>query len=292
MKRKLLLISACFAFLLSHSQNAIPNAGFENWNNNPNYDDPAGWGTINGLTYFLGVKTVTKTTDKHSGSFAIKLESKTVPLQGVAPGIAATGTINPSTQAVDGGVVFTQRPSAITGWYKYIPSGVDTGSVEAILWRWNAGTREEVGIAEFTVSNTVNAYSQLTANFNYSSPAAPDSLVITILTSSGANNSPNGTQMFVDDLAFDFSSSVDEVAGESIHIYPNPAIDVITVELSNSAEFIFSVFDLEGKLVVEKILKESPVTIDIKSLPEGLYSYMLKNNLTRNTVSSKFLINR
>lgn len=194
--------------IYSNAQNAIPNPGFENWNVNPNYDDPVGWGTINGLTYFLGVRTVTKATaaaDIHSGSFAIQLESKTVPFQGVAPGIAATGTINPSTQAVDGGVAYNKRPISFTGWYKYQPNGVDTGSIDARLSKWNSGSqqREEVGTAEFIQTATVNNYTQFTVNFTYSSANYPDTLVITILTSSGANSSPNGTKMWVDDLAFE-----------------------------------------------------------------------------------------
>ena len=71
MKKNLLalLLIACIGF--TQAQNAIPNPGFETWNTNPNYDDPANWGTINGLTYFLGVRTVTKATavsEVHSGA--------------------------------------------------------------------------------------------------------------------------------------------------------------------------------------------------------------------------------
>ncbi len=199
------IILLCVQF--SNAQNAIPNAGFETWNVNPNYDDPAGWGTINGLTYFLGVRTVTKATavgEYHGGSAAIKLESKTVPLQGVAPGIAATGTINPNTQAVDGGVAYNKRPISFTGWYRYQPNGVDTGSIDARLSKWNSNTqqREDVGSAEFVITSTVNSYAQFTVNFTYTSANFPDTLVITLLTSSGANSSPNGTKMWVDDLDF------------------------------------------------------------------------------------------
>ncbi|MCW5906854.1 MAG: T9SS type A sorting domain-containing protein [Chitinophagales bacterium] len=211
--KKFLITLLAFATLgFATAQNAIPNAGFEQWNVNPNYDDPVGWGTINGLTYLIGVKTVTKATaaaDIHSGSFAIKLESKTVPLQGVAPGIAATGTINAQTQGVDGGVVFTKRPIALKGWYKYQPSGVDTGTIEANLFRWNTSTnqREDVGRAEFVMTTTVNSYTQFTANFTYTSANAPDSMVMILLTSSKANASPNGTKLFVDDLEMDYCSN-------------------------------------------------------------------------------------
>jgi hypothetical protein len=215
MKKILLTLLSGIFLTGTFAQNAIPNPGFETWNPNPSYDDPQGWGTINGLTYILGVKTVTKTTDKHSGSFAMKLESKTVPLQGVAPGIAATGTINAQTQGVDGGVAFNKRPVAMSGWYKYAPAAVDTGSVEAILTKWSGGQRVEIGRAEFKVSNTVSSYTQFNVNFSYSSSNAPDTLVMIILTSSGANTSPNGTVLFIDDLAFDYCSNFSIAASSS-----------------------------------------------------------------------------
>lgn len=206
--KKILLTFLSSALVYSiQAQNAIPNPGFETWNVNPNYDDPQGWGTINGLTYILGVKTVTKTTDKHIGTYAMKLESKTVPLQGVAPGIAATGTINAQTQGVDGGVAFNKRPISMSGWFKYTPNGVDTGSVEAILSKWSGGQRVQVGRAEFQIAATTSTYTQFNVNFSYSSSNTPDTLVMIILTSSGANSSPNGTVMFIDDLAFDYCSN-------------------------------------------------------------------------------------
>ncbi|MES2619239.1 MAG: PCMD domain-containing protein [Bacteroidota bacterium] len=204
MKKYFALLSLLFCIQFSNAQNAIPNPGFETWNPNPNYDDPASWGTINGLTYFLGVRTVTKTTDKHNGSFAMKLESKAVILQGTAPGIAATGTIN-TGGFIEGGVVYTRRPISMTGWYKYTPSGADTASIEATLSKWNTNTqtRDEVGKAVFTQNQTVGTYTQFNVNFTYSSALTPDTLVMILLTSSQGNTSPVGSILFVDDLAFE-----------------------------------------------------------------------------------------
>ncbi len=205
MKKIVLAIFCMVVFSFGRAQNAIPNAGFENWTNYGSYEDPDNWGTINNLTSPIFIKTVTKATgaDAHSGSYALKMESKNVPIQGTAPGIAATGVINANTQAVDGGVVYSKRPISITGWYKYLPNGVDTGSVFVTLWKWNTGThsRDEVGSAELLFTATVSTYTQFTANFAYTSSNFPDSMVITLLTSSRAAGSPTGTQLFIDDLA-------------------------------------------------------------------------------------------
>ncbi len=203
--KKILLALSCMATLsFANAQNAIPNPGFETWNSNPNYDDPANWGTINGLTWFLGVRTVTKATlpaDIHGGSFAIKLESKAVIGQGTAPGIAATGTINTGGY-VDGGVAYNKRPVSLTGWYKYTPGGTDTCSVEATLSKWVGNARVEVGKAVFTRNLTQAAYTQFTVNFTYTSANFPDTLVMILLTSSQGSNSPVGSKLWVDDLDF------------------------------------------------------------------------------------------
>ncbi|HLP52095.1 MAG TPA: T9SS type A sorting domain-containing protein [Chitinophagales bacterium] len=219
------------------AQNAIPNAGFETWNVNPNYDDPQSWGTINGLTYALGVRTVTKATgaNAHSGTAAIKLESKNIIIQGTAPGIAATGTINPNTQAVDGGVVFHRRPISITGWYKYIPNGVDTGTVSVYLWKWSNGARVEIGTAEIAFTTTVNTYTQFTADFDYSSTLFPDSMTVTLLTSSRAQGSPVGTQLFIDDLDMVMCNNFSASATAGAPATCTAANGTATVTVANSA---------------------------------------------------------
>ncbi|MCX6199691.1 MAG: T9SS type A sorting domain-containing protein [Bacteroidetes bacterium] len=205
--KKILLVVSLFALVnFSEAQNIIPNPGFETWNVNPNYDDPASWGTINGLTWFLNVRTVTKATapaDIHGGSFAIKLESKAVIGQGTAPGIAATGSINTGGY-IDGGLVYNKRPISMTGWYKYTPGGTDTGSIEATLSKWNSGTltRDVVGRAVFEQNVTVGSYTQFTVNFTYNNNNTPDTLVMILLTSSQGNNSPTGSKLWVDDLDF------------------------------------------------------------------------------------------
>ncbi len=202
MKKIIASILAVSLFSIINAQNILPNTGFEAWNVNPNYDDPQGWGTINGLTYILGVRTVTKATlaaDIHGGSFAIKLESKNVPFQGTAPGIAATGVINTSG-FIDGGLVYTRRPISMSGWYKYTPGGTDTASVEATLSKWVGNTQVEVGKALFTRNLTQSTYAQFTVNFTYTSALTPDTLVVILLTSSQGNNAPTGSKLWIDDL--------------------------------------------------------------------------------------------
>ncbi len=206
--KKLLLFISAFAFINANTnaQNAIPNPGFENWTNQGNYKDPVSWGTINGSVagacFCAG--TCRQATSVHSGSFAAEL--KTISVFGqTAPGIAATGTINTQTQAVDGGVAFNLRPDSIKGWYKYTPQGTDTASVEIILSKWNGSARDQVGSAKWIKTTAVSSYTEFAKAIAYSLTIDPDTMVIVLLSSHTNLNSSNvNSDFFVDDLSLTF----------------------------------------------------------------------------------------
>jgi len=195
----------------------IPNAGFENWSSSgfPSHLDPDDWGTLNGATAITGTVTCERGSgaDAHSGSYSIKLTSKSV-FGRSAPGIAVTGTINTSTQELEGGFTITQRPSALTGWYKFSPVAGDSGEIRVNLWRWNGGVREDVGEGVLNPTTAVPSFMQFIVPIAYTSASAPDSGRI-LLVSTNTNNIQVGSQLIVDDLAFvdcsTFSASVTTV---------------------------------------------------------------------------------
>jgi hypothetical protein len=106
-------------------------------------------------------------------------------------------------------VPFNKRPAALTGWYKYQPNNPDTALMEARLYKWNTSTqqRDLVGEAVFGQNNTVSSYTQFNIPFTYSLPDVPDTLVIILLTSSLGDQSPSGSILLIDDLAFDYNCS-------------------------------------------------------------------------------------
>ncbi len=206
--KNLLVTLICSLFILNINAQNIPNAGFENWTSTgfPSYENPNNWGTLNGSTSIIGVYTTVKATgaDAHSGNSAIKLVSKFISFaNATAPGMATTGTINTSTQAVEGGFIYTQRPQALTGWYKANPQSGDNGSIEIKLWRRVGGVEEEIGTATFSIFNQVSTYTKFVLPINYTSANAPDSARIILFSSNGANAVQN-SELIVDDLAFAF----------------------------------------------------------------------------------------
>ena len=293
MKNSLAIV--LFLFFCGTAFTQIPNADFEDWTNFGSYEDPDDWGTINSLTSLLGVKTATKSSDKYSGSYALRLESKTGPLQGTAPGIAATGTINPSTQNVDGGIAYSQRPYALSGWYKYQPAGTDEMSIEVTFTKWNSSTnqRDIIGEAEFTQNTAVNSYTQFVAPITYHSSAAPDTFVIIMLTSSGGSSSPAGSVLFIDDLAFaDSTTAIFDAQIVQHIIFPNPASRNLTIELEHPSRHLFSIFTIEGKLLFEKEISAAQNTLSIAHLNDGNFIYSLKKVNSEKTQFGKLTIQK
>ena len=267
-----------FPFANTTAQNTIPNRGFENWTDLGNYEDPDGWATLNQETSLLGITTVTKATgaDVHNGTYAIQLETKQI-LTETVPGIAVIGIVNPLTLEIEGGFAYNLRPDSLTGWYKYLPFGIDACSVEVLLIKWNATThlREPIGSGIFIQPLTVNTYTNFSVTINYVSSQFPDTAIITLL--SGAYNAPlPGSILFVDNLAFNIATGIsDPTSLKDIAIYPNPATDELFISISNISEAKFLIFDLMGKKIYEIVLNETDNKISISTVPNGMYIFQL-----------------
>lgn len=177
---------------------ATPNAGFEDWTQVGSRYDPNNWNNLNPSTAILGVYTCTRASgiDKHSGNYAIKLQTKTVFFQ-TANGVATTGNlITTAPYGVTGGRPFTGRPDSISGWFKYAPAGADSGFVQFQLFA--AG--DTVGNVRFQTGNyATSTYTRFSAPIIYSSTATPDTALWLISSSRAANPIVNSA-LYLDDL--------------------------------------------------------------------------------------------
>ncbi|OWY25763.1 hypothetical protein C7N43_31645 [Sphingobacteriales bacterium UPWRP_1] len=277
MKKTILFLVSLFSFLLLQAQD-IPNPGFENWVQYGGYKDPEGWYTINSLTVLGGLVTVAQATgaDAHSGTYAMRLRSGSIFGQ-VAPGIAATGSINPTTQAIDGGVPYNLRPYYFTGWYKYQPAGADTATISATFTRWNPDTQQAELVAEsiFSQTQTVNEYTGFWVPVNYYSTETPDTMVIVILSSSGEAPVANST-LYVDDLLFDYQTGTGSLPlPELPAAYPVPASDAFYINNTGGQALHLQLLYPNGQQVETLPLVPGINRIGVEALPPGLYYYRL-----------------
>ncbi len=274
------------------SQNAAtPNPGFENWTQVGNHFDPNNWNTLNPSTSILGVFTCTRATgaDVHSGTYAIKLITKSV--FGIkANGIASTATlVTTPPYGVSGGIPYTQRPDSLVGWYKYAPaSAADSGFAELVLLGANNDT---IGIGRFNTPNSgVTAYTRFSEPITYYSPDSPV-LAYWILTSSDGVNPVVNSALFIDDIDLIFNpSGINEPNGVSnLHVVSNMVTNELIVHNPSSIASVMRIYDVTGKLISETDILSGTNSINVAELKSGLYFYFVFNPLAEKPATGKLI---
>lgn len=199
---------------------ATSNPGFETWTTAgtfPSYDVCTGWDSPNSQTAITGTFVCIKTTDVHSGSYAIKLIAKSIAGMQDAPGVATTGILPTSNGGtITGGVAYTLRPDSIVGWYKYTPGAAGDNGVISFRLEGSGGFNDSIAVASYnTPSATIGTYTRFAQALTYYSPNTPaNSLWLLISTKNGAAPVLNST-IFVDDvdLVFVVKDSIGITAG-------------------------------------------------------------------------------
>ena len=78
-------------------------------------------------------------------------------------------------------------------------------------------------------------------------------------------------------------------ANESFFIYPNPANDVLTIEMPhfNNIETKMSVYSLNSQVIKTMTIRNKKSTLNVKDLAPGLYFIQLNNGT--NSYKMKFV---
>jgi len=106
----------------------IPNNDFENWTE-AIYTDPINWKSGNRELIRTGITSASKTTDANSGS-ALRLEVVQSPWDTMGVNdIVCQSYESGDTSWNPIGFPYSVQPDSLTGWYKYIPNGLDTASI-------------------------------------------------------------------------------------------------------------------------------------------------------------------
>ena len=99
---------------------------------------------------------------------------------------------------------------------------------------------------------------------------APASFIINgeVYIINGTNLHQYVTEVYKYNL--DPSISIPELTNSTIHIYPNPAIDIINLEVPGNLKYDANLYDLNGRLI--STTKNKSV-IEIQALPFGIYLF-------------------
>jgi len=279
MTKKLLFILT-LTFAVSAKAQNIPNAGFESWTAGFGFDDPNSWGTLNALS-LLGIPiSVTKSTERHGGSFSAKVETmSTIDSSGQetpSPGFMFIGSVNIFQETGVFGTSFTARPDSLVGWVKCTTVNGDNSGIVLTLTKWDATslTQEEIGFGGYITTSSSSTFYRFSVPIEYSSENTPDSLSVIVISS--LEDGEIGSAIWVDDLSLIYNtSSIGELNGTSFEVFPNPVND----ELSISSKTVdkMEVYSSTGILIDHIVIDLGLIyTYDTKKLANGLY--LVKNS--------------
>ncbi|MEJ2615625.1 MAG: FlgD immunoglobulin-like domain containing protein, partial [Ignavibacteriaceae bacterium] len=243
MKGKLFIVKyiLIFSFFSITIDAQILNGSFETWSNNINPDN---WITNNAFVY----NSVTKSTDKYSGEYALKGEVVNYDSSSIPP-ILFGGT--------DGqGFAVGKRYASFDGYYKFVPVPGDVLSIVCTMYKDNSA------IASINTNLEPSSdYTNFSLPINYSNSEIPDrfSVVITIIDTTEVVPAHIGSYFLLDDVELSGESVVD-VANSNLNLpdafyvyqnYPNPFNPSTTIRYSlpESENVIVNIYDINGNLI-------------------------------------------
>jgi len=90
-------------------------------------------------------------------------------------------------------------------------------------------------------------------------------------------------------IGFPASASNVQPAAGNVYVYPNPANDVLTIKIDNASYNSFTISNTLGEVFVKRSPTASQMSVDVKSLPGGVYFITLKGE--SGVVVKKFVKN-
>ncbi len=282
---------------------ATPNAGFETWTHTSGlwtYDTPNSWSCENTQTYLISTYTCLKSTNAHSGSYAIELITLSIDIPSivdqVVPGVATTGTIPSSvTGSITGGIAYTLSPDSIMGYYEYTPAGGENGIINFYLFGSAANNADTIAVATFKTPTTiVSTFTRFSSQLVYrNSDAVANSIWLIASSNDDASASSVGSTLYVDDLNLVFNSvGIAKYEKMDFDISPNPAVDHVVINNTLNSEAIFVLYDLTGNKVFETKIGNDENIIDVSTLPTNLYIFNVIDNNKAIIKTGKLIIQR
>nr|WP_298161050.1 hypothetical protein [uncultured Prevotella sp.] len=276
----------------------LPNAGFENFHAASGTKEPNGWHSFKTCTGSLSGtagkanNTFIESTEKHSGTNCVKVQSAillyTIPANGTmttgrlhAGNMSAANTANNSTmdfsdKGTDGNgdpfyPIFTTKPDAMTVWVKFKGNVKEHpyATVKAILANDKVQDPEKDDYKKNVIARAANAqiesnnfaWQELNIPFKYENKNTPKGMLVTISTNAEAGKASSDKKnldvIYVDDIAMIYNSSLK------------------SAQYKNNANLSFA----DNKAAIEIEGKANEADFSIASDGEGAYiSKVLKTN--------------
>lgn len=273
MKKQVLFIAFVCALNTLNAQ-YFPNGGFESWTNQGTYEDPQYWTGMNMMSMFGAEETAIKSTQAHSGTYALKLITSISDIgndgeMDTLPGILILGNVDILNGTGTTGYPFTHRPDSLIGWYKLVSPDNSPFHIEFSSTKWDSGSGspETIGAAYYE-GQASSTYKRFSVPITYSSSAVPDTIQTFIGTS--VDESPTN-ELYLDDLSFVYNGTagIEEQAAQ-IRLFPNPVSTQLTIQSDQPIQQLF-VKDVQGKQLFELNGTIENYQLETGDLTPGVY---------------------
>lgn len=279
-----------------YSQCQVQNGDFESWTDyTDSFEHELGLELLDPVVFPTNWFSIFRLTQIALSGFIIDyLDQDTLDLpifntlQQYSPGANGTNTAarlsGDSLELISDLVQFVDcpvRPERMTGYFKYEGEGQDTLRITAILYKGHElmDTADAIGYANFTVVGTpidisrgVADYTAFSADFVYNSDENPDTAAILILSTRDEENPNDSSYHVVDEIQFEGGvvPTRDYYQEAPYALTPNPANDILTVNLDSRETLQVELFNTVGYRVLKRTLSSSEV-IPVSHLPSGTY---------------------
>jgi hypothetical protein len=282
MKKFTIVVTVLIAITIKTNAQ-IPNSGFEDWTTVGNCMKPDGWYTTNDFSDTTGTYFgVTRSTDNYPptvGSYSIRIQNNPLLMPDFS-GIGFAFPGNDMSAADNPAFSIVGHPTSLNGYYKFLPENGDTMRIYIQLYN--------NGVSVFSVkledSITVPDWQPFTISFPVYTNADSARIVLFAMDSDHGSLVPSGNSvLYVDNMSFDslITTSVSEFdrVKTSFRFYPNPASDIVTLNIDNvnNADLTLNIYNVIGKLVRYETLRQNQRQINIGYLSNGIYMVEIKS---------------
>jgi hypothetical protein len=259
-------IPAILFTLIANAQ--ILNPGFESWTSG----NPNNWSTTN--IPIAGFINVTQTTDKHSGSSALRGE--VASFQGtLLPPLLQSGSSG-------NGFAISQRYTVFELYYKFTPVSGDQFVANVSLKQ----SGSIIAQGAMALGTALSTYTKLDVPLTYTGAGVPDTAFIQILILGPTGNDYHAASvMFVDDVSFTYSTGIENtlVSDLSEKSYPNPSNVSVFIPLNGAKSGNIEVYDLYGKKINTTAFEssfagEQYINLSVAEFSSGIYYYVVRDD--------------
>ena len=261
-----------------HSTQQLPNNDFENWTTLDTPEDPVSWGTYAGQYPLNNLPVlVTKTTDKHSGNYAVKLISTTgtmpPPFGTGSPNEIIVGTLQ--LNLIDGyrstKYPFAFRPDSLAGFIKGTVASQTNNMNMVFVQLYNKGNN--IGQVYYAMNNSLINYARFSTPVYYSSELVPDSMAF-YLFAGNPSTYYSGNEFYVDDLLFVYNAitGIKESSLKPVFsVYPIPVGNELTIQSENGINCKIRIYDMVGKIIFEGKIERNLLKLNTTGFSSGIY---------------------